>query len=463
MRRRFATAILMLAMAALVAPSIIGNVYGFTGCQDVGNQCYLRAQTTVPGSDATIHVTVDGNPTLIALPNTFSFGNGTTHTITVVDTNLKGISGARYVFHQWSQCGNQWTSGTSPTMTTPLMVANYTGSCPFLGPFVAQFDTYPPVGCVTNCLLDANTNVATSEGTVWVRINTTSTSNFYKLPLAPTLSYPNGTTITIQIMNLTFSGSSGAHYIWNRWTRAANVYSSTVITVQMIANYTTSGAGPFTAQFRKQYQLSIAFTDSSNQPVNPPASLTLSSSTSTVTLTSYSNIWLDATMWTTTDALWEGVTAAVGPQTIDLSGTPIATATIQLKAYPETIHVIDRGNNPVAGAQVTVIFSNSTSRQFNTDSQGNVQLGRLPAGSYTTSITYQGQSMGRWTADASQISTNTIQLSIGSSTGTTQQVSAIVLLTVFGLGIFLVLLAIRVRKPPPPPTIGATSPSSTGQ
>jgi hypothetical protein len=231
----------------------------------------------------------------------------------------------------------------------------------------------------------------------------------------------------------------------------------------MIANYTTTGAGPFNAQFEKQYKISITFTDSSNQPVNSPASLTISSNTGTIVLTNYSNIWLDATVWTTADASWEGVIGSVSAQTIDLSGGPVSTATIQLKAYPETIHIIDRSNNPVSNVQVTVIFSNSTSQQFTTDSSGNVQLGRLPAGSYTAQLTYQGQSMGRWTADASQTATNTIQIPVGSSPAQ-QQVSAIVLLTIFGLAFFLILLAIKVRKPPPPPLIGATDNSSpTGQ
>jgi uncharacterized membrane protein YebE (DUF533 family) len=134
--------------------------------------------------------------------------------------------------------------------------------------------------------------------------------------------------------------------------------------------------------------------------------------------------------------------------------TSSGVRTIQLKAYPSTIHVVDTNNSPLAGVKVVVVFSNSTSKTLTTNSQGIAQLGRVPAGNYVAQLTYQNQDMGKWTADPSDPAQrdNTIRLNVG-STATSSQVSAVVLLTIFGIAFFLVLLAIKVRKTPPPPKI----------
>jgi hypothetical protein len=109
----------------------------------------------------------------------------------------------------------------------------------------------------------------------------------------------------------------------------------------------------------------------------------------------------------------------------------------------------------VSGANVTVTFAppNSTSVSHLTGSQGTVGLGDIPLGPYTARVTYQGQDV-KWSEDASATpgGVSTITLNI-SGTTSAPVVSAVVLLTIFGVALFLILLAIKVRKPPPPPTI----------
>jgi hypothetical protein len=220
-----------------------------------------------------------------------------------------------------------------------------------------------------------------------------------------------------------------------------------MIRIQFIGNYT------FLAQFDKQFQLTMTFKDSTGKPVIAvPTSVKLQSGSTVMTLSSYSTMWISAVVWTVADATWQGLPGSVlGSQTIDMT-TSSGIRSVQLKAYALTIRIVDRNNAPIQGVNVTVTLSNSTRKTFMSDVQGNVQLGQVPAGSYATQVTYQGQKMGTWSSDASVTQTNTIQLNVGTSPSS-NQVSAIVLLTIFGIAFFLILLAIKVRKPPPPPTI----------
>jgi hypothetical protein len=89
---------------------------------------------------------------------------------------------------------------------------------------------------------------------------------------------------------------------------------------------------------------------------------------------------------------------------------------------------------------------------FTTDSQGTVGLGDIPIGPYSAHVLYQGTDQGTWSEDASVASVSTVTLNVG-GTSSAPVVSAIVLLTIFGVAFFLILLAVKVRRPAPPPKI----------
>ncbi len=312
----------------------------------------------------------------------------------------------------------------------------------------------PSTPCTPSCF-EADTNIPSTDATVMVRVDA---GTFYTLN--QTIVFPYNSTHTIQLMNTTVNVPSlGVRFIFRQWNWIHNGYpiqwSTTVnmTTPQMVANYTSSTNGPFMAQFDKQFSLTLAFTDASGQPVNPPSSVVLANGPTTIRLTTYANQWLTAGSWTVADATWEGGSQAViGTPTIDLTQAG-ATKTVALKAYPATLRVVDSQNNPVVGATVTVTFDvNGTSRSFTTNSQGIAQLGLVPIGPYTAHIVYQGQDFQSYSVDASLIPTDTIKLSTG---GQISQpiVSSIVVITIFGVALFLVILAVRVRKPPLPPVI----------
>ncbi len=330
----------------------------------------------------------------------------------------------------------------------------------FVGPLIGAG---PPLigiahasGCLTNCLLNATTSVPISEGTIFVEQDNNSglppsnnsTGLIHVLPHL--FQFANNTVHTITVLNLTLSvPSTGARYVWKQWYDFTPWTSSpTLRTNPMLYNYT--GAASFVAQFDKQFKLSLSYADPSGQIISAPSSLTLTRAGSTTTLTNSSQ-WISANLWSISGATWEGFPSPVlSPQTIDMRNGPLTT-TIQLPAYPETLVIVDTNGNPIAGARVTVTFANSTSTSFTSDSKGNVNLGHIPEGSFTARVTYQGVDK-TFSFTAVNTPTNTIQLNIGSPV-TSTTVSAVVLLTIFGIAFFLVLLAIKVRRPAPPPTI----------
>jgi hypothetical protein len=306
-------------------------------------------------------------------------------------------------------------------------------------------------GCTSGfCNLNAQTNVPSGDGTIWVQQDNNSALRF---ALPHLFSFPNGTYHSIEVLNLTFLATSGAQYVWRQWTVYGNQYTPTTLmrTPLMIQNFT--GSASFTAQFQKQFQYALTFKDPAGQPLTPaPTSVVLSSSTATITTSTYSGQWLAAGSWTVTSATWEGYQGALlAPVSLDLT-LGSASVAVAVSAYSASVKVVDKSNNPIPGVSVTITFANTTSRMFTTDSQGTVQLGHIPVGPYSAHVLYQGQDQGTWSEDASLASASTITLNIGSTTSA-PVVSAIVLLTIFGVAFFLILLAIKVRKPPPPPKI----------
>ena len=222
----------------------------------------------------------------------------------------------------------------------------------------------------------------------------------------------------------------------------------------MLYNYTASSdGGAFTAKFDKQFQYTLTFKDAAGQSLVPsPTSVVLSSAGSSVTTSAYSGQWLAATSWTVTSATWEGYQGALSaPVPLDLT-TGSGSAVVKVNAYAASVKVVDKLNNPIQGASVTITFANATSRAFTTDAQGTVQLGDIPIGPYSAHVIYQGQDQGTWSEDASVAPISTVTLNVGGTTSA-PVVSAIVLLTIFGVALFLILLAIKVRRSPPPPKI----------
>ena len=308
-------------------------------------------------------------------------------------------------------------------------------------------------GCFTSCLLKADTNVPGADGTVYVELDN-NTGLVYPLP--HTFSFSNNSQHTLTVLNQSLSASSGARYVWNEWTHSSLQWTPTVMmrTPIMLFNYTgSSDGGPFIAKFDKQFQYTLTFKDAAGQPLTPaPTSVVLSSSGSTITTSAYSSQWLSATSWTVTSATWEGYQGALSaPVPLDLTSGP-ASAAVSVSAYSASVKVVDKLNNPIQGASVTITFANTTSRVFTTDSQGTVLLGDIPVGPYSAHIVYQGQDQGTWSEDASVASASTVTLNVG-GTSSAPVISAIVLLTIFGVALFLILLAIKVRRPAPPPKI----------
>jgi hypothetical protein len=305
-------------------------------------------------------------------------------------------------------------------------------------------------GCSSTCDFEVNTNVPASAGTITVRLDGGPTYS-----LNHTFAFANNTQHTIEVLTTEIT-ASGARYLFKEWRARTGQWGTSplMITPLILANYTSSSPNEaFWAVFDKEFQASFSFTDPSGQAISPPSSITLQGP-SPVTLSTYTDQWLSAALWTVTDATWQSMPNMVdGTQTVDLRTGPVS-AQIRLRAYTATVKVVDRLNNPIPGVSLFVRLTNQTSTElpFTTDSQGQAQLGYIPLGSYTVRVVYQNQDLGSWVVEASQTPVNTITLNVG---GTTSGpiISAVVLLTIFGVAMFLLLLAVKVRKPPLPPTI----------
>ncbi len=304
--------------------------------------------------------------------------------------------------------------------------------------------------CPSPCSLIVNTNVPSSDASVTV----TAKGNPSPVALNHTYTYGNGTINWVRVTSTNITGSSsGARYIFKQWTYNGIQWSTTANSTElplMIQNVT------ITAVYDKLLPLTLSFTGPQGQPVSPPTSITLQSTYGSAVLTSgqYSNHWMQAAVWTVASATWQGVQEILGTQTIDLTTTAVS-ATIPVQAYDARIQLVDNSNHPVTGATVTVTFVNGTQTYtLTSDSQGYANLGLIPPGTYNAHVTYQNQDYGSYLVDPATNPTDTVTLSSVGGGTSTPLVSSVVLLTIFGLALFLIILAVRVRKPPPPPMIG---------
>jgi len=112
------------------------------GCK---TSCGLDASTNVATADGKIWVSVDASPG-VSLSKTFAFGNGTVHSIHVLNSTFTGASsGALYTWKQWSCTCTGVPPTISSTLTTPTMYYNYTSPAGTtylngVGGFTAMFD-----------------------------------------------------------------------------------------------------------------------------------------------------------------------------------------------------------------------------------------------------------------------------------------------------------------------------------
>src|SRR5205809_5287619 len=185
-------------------------------------------------------------------------------------------------------------------------------------------------------------------------------------------------------------------------------------------HYSATRTAAFAAAFDRQYAATHSFTDAKDDALNPaPAYVTLQGqATGTSTISGYSGQYVTADLYTVTSARWEGADIpTTTTKTLDLTNGP-ATATISLKAYQATIHIVDNNNSPVSGANVTITFVNGTitNKNYVSDSSGNVNLGDIPyPGSFGLTVRYQNQEYGPYSPDAASNSTYTVQVNATSA------------------------------------------------
>ena len=144
--------------------------------------CLLTVETNLPPSVGTVWVLVDGQ-NLATLPHSFSVVNGTVHTVRVLNLTFTGPSGRdRYTWKQWSSQHTGNLTTTSPILTTPQIILNYTiGEA---GNFIAEFEKQFRSGLI---FTDATGQPISQPSTVTLRRGSTDVTltNFTGLWLEP--------------------------------------------------------------------------------------------------------------------------------------------------------------------------------------------------------------------------------------------------------------------------------------
>lgn len=216
------------------------------------------------------------------------YDSGDTAYATVTPLTVPGSSGVQYVFTRWSGGASGTTSPSNPILMSGPKTAN--------GNWKTQY------------YLTVNSLYGVASGAGW---------------------YDSGSTVYTRLNVGITSGGAGTRCLFTSWggdASGTNYAGSNPIT--MNAQKTA------TANWKTQHQLSFRFMTNSSQEIRPTQIKILGSSPNNtlITLTSYSNMWLDSVEWTARQILWMGNNVVPDPNP-NYSLTAPATWTIHCRVY----------------------------------------------------------------------------------------------------------------------------------
>jgi hypothetical protein len=139
-----------------------------------------------------------------------------------------------------------------------------------------------------------------------------------------------------------------------------------------------------------QYQVAFKFFDSLGSTPIFPTSVQLGIGNATVDAPGQS-IWLaNGTSFRVLGVIWES--ASVGPASgpsYQVQAAPL-NVTMNARAYPVSMKVVDLLGLPVSGAQVTMTLANGTILSGTTKGDGTFAVGLVPLGTFTATVTNLG-------------------------------------------------------------------------
>lgn len=143
--------------------------------------------------------------------------------------------------------------------------------------------------------------------------------------------------------------------------------------------------------YRKQFLISLGFTDASGRNLLPSDYTTLDETGSRVQFNE-GNAWINAySQMRVLSAIWMNTNVA-GPDTTFVANRP-GEYVIQLRVFDQKIRVVDIFGSPIPGVAVEVISPGGTKLTKQTDTNGIAEFASLPLGTFSGSATFLGVSI----------------------------------------------------------------------
>ncbi len=201
-----------------------------------------------------------------------------------------------------------------------------------------------------------------------------------------------------------------------------------------------------------QYLISFQFKDSTGASTITPTSFQIQVDDPQVINVTGSGLWLDSgEEYQIYSVVWEGVNVMPSSQTVYTANAPI-NQTLTDRVYAATVKTTDYLGLPVSGAQASITLANGTAIHRTTSSDGTLNLGLIPLGTFHGSLSYLGTTTPVSGDAATQTQTPVKVLLSYPTLGT---LAAIVVLVVTGL-----LLALRRRRAPVLSTVSTMKPEA---
>ena len=174
-------------------------------------------------------------------------------------------------------------------------------------------------------------------------------------------------------------------------------------------NITFDGPHTLVLTSATQDLVTFVFKDGSGTHAITPTSVRIQVEDPTVINVPPSGVWLNnGTRFQLYDIEWQGVDVKPANQTVYTVTAPL-NQTVLSRVYSGRIVTTDYLGIPISGAKVSITLANGTVIAATTGSDGSVDLGEIPLGSYTAKVAYLGTT-SQVTGDAAASSTGRVQI-----------------------------------------------------
>jgi plastocyanin len=200
---------------------------------------------------------------------------------------------------------------------------------------------------------------------------------YYGKPV--TFAWPQGSIHNVTAMEGERRGSVKSYF--SGWSGESKSRTPTIM-------LTVNESGYLSADYSKEYLISLTFTDASGSPL-VPQSVAVTGPSGARNLGANLTLWAEpAALYRITSATWMDWNVAMGNHSTFSISQP-GSLTFPLAVYTQTIRVADAYNLPLQGATINVTTINGANIFLVTDAQGTAQF-KVPIGLFRATVDYLG-------------------------------------------------------------------------